>query len=195
MAQIGLLDNIALSVNNIDIGRKGLAAAGRERKGRISFTSGFLSALDAFKEVSDRSRSPAGALDLETLIQLERTFLSEELRHCGPDETEAIASVTQAVSYFNDALLALEAVRDAAVYQGAEKTHPHHPKYRIHGMPKDAFHIACISHRTRLNNILRMPGINPIERSLYEQRAVNMIAAQNAYQEQQKNVLAAIPCP
>jgi hypothetical protein len=169
-------------VENIDFGRKGLATEGKEAEGRIAFSDGLLGSLTAFKEVPD----------LETLIQLERTFLTEELRHCGSDETEALASITQAISYFNDALLALEAVQDAAAYQGAEKTHPHHPKYRIHGMPKDAFHIACISHRTRLKNILRMPGINPIERSLFQLRAVNMSVAQNAYLERQKIISAEV---
>ncbi|GHV49271.1 hypothetical protein AGMMS49579_00510 [Spirochaetia bacterium] len=179
MEKTGLLARIVLSADYINLGRKGLAAAGEANEGREIFTKGLLSALETFKEVQSD-------LDLETLIQLERTFLAEELRHCGSDEAETVASISQAISYFDDALLSLEAVQDAAVYQGAEKTHPHHPKYRIHGMPKDAFHIACISHRTRLKNILRMPGINPIERALYELRAVNMAAAQNAYLEKQK---------
>jgi hypothetical protein len=57
-------------------------------------------------------------------------------------------------------------------------------------MPKDAFHIACMSHRTRINNTLRTPGINMTERKLYELRAACMTAAQNAYLEKQKNALA-----
>jgi len=51
-------------------------------------------------------------------------------------------------------------------------------------------HIACISHKTRLQNILRAPGIDPIEKALLKQRFVNLPAAQNGYIEKQKKVLA-----
>jgi hypothetical protein len=65
------------------------------------------------------------------------------------------------------------------------------PKYRIQGLPKDAFHLACMSHLTRLNNTLRVPGINMIEKAVVNQRAANMTAAQNKYIEKQKNAMIA----
>jgi hypothetical protein len=94
-----------------------------------------------------------------------------------------------AIESFKDALRALEAVLDSAGYTTAEKTYAHHPQDRYHGMPKDAFHKACIAHRTRLNNTLRSPGLNKTERKVYEQRAANMTAAQTAYLDKQKDVI------
>ena len=56
---------------------------------------------------------------------------------------------------------------------------------------KDAFHIACASHRARLKNNLSAIGIDPIEKSLLEQRRLNLTAAQDSYAEKQKAALAA----
>ena len=77
----------------------------------------------------------------------------------------------------------------STIYKGAERSHPHNKKYRINGFPKDSFHIACIAHRTRLQNVLRAPGIDPIEKSLLKQRHANLSTAQNGYTEKQKKVL------
>ena len=66
-----------------------------------------------------------------------------------------------------DAFLALEIVEDIVIYQGVDKTYPHNDsKYRVNGYPKDSYHIAMIAHQTRLRNILRAPGIDPIEKAL-----------------------------
>jgi hypothetical protein len=79
-------------------------------------------------------------------------------------------------------------VEDTAVYRDVEKTYPTFPKYRIQGFPKDAFHLACIAHRTRLRNSLRTPGINMIEKAVLNQRAANMTSAQSGYIEKQKTI-------
>ena len=50
-------------------------------------------------------------------------------------------------------------------------------------------HIACISHKTRLQNILRSPGIDPIEKDLLKQWFTNLSAAQGAYIEIQKKAV------
>jgi len=55
---------------------------------------------------------------------------------------------------------------------------------------KDSFHIACESHKTRIKNILRAPGIDPIEKSLLKQRSANLPTAQGGYIEKQKKALA-----
>jgi hypothetical protein len=120
---------------------------------------------------------------------VEHAFSAEEQRYCGLTELGVLANMTAAIASFDDALLALKVVQNAVVYREADKTYAHHPNYRYHNMPKDAFHNACIAHRTRLNNILRAPGINTIERDVYEQRAVNMGAAQNVYAALQKKAL------
>jgi hypothetical protein len=99
--------------------------------------------------------------------------------------------LTQAIQGLDDALLALEVVDSASTYYVADMTFPHRSKYRVKGMPKDSFHIACISHRTRIGNIIRSPGINLAEKKLLAQRAANLTSAQAAYLEKQKTALAA----
>jgi hypothetical protein len=56
-------------------------------------------------------------------------------------------------------------------------------------MPKDALHTACIAHRTRLGNMDRVPGINPLEKGFYKARRENLNTAQNIYLEKQKAAL------
>ena len=101
-----------------------------------------------------------------------------------------INSLTKAVQNFDDAFLALQAVEEQG-YKTAEKTYPHNYDYRVSGFPKDSFHIACGSHKTRIKNILRSPGIDPIEKELLQQRLANLSTAQNSYIEKQKKVLRA----
>jgi len=45
---------------------------------------------------------------------------------------------------------------------------------RVDGLPKDAFHIACRAHKTRIRNVLRAPGIDTIEKNLLKQRRANL---------------------
>ena len=79
--------------------------------------------------------------------------------------------------------------RKGTLYQGADQTHPHNKKHRINGFPKDSFHFTCIAHKTRLQNILRSTGIDPIEKSLLKQRFINLAAAHKWYIEKQKKAL------
>jgi hypothetical protein len=74
-------------------------------------------------------------------------------------------------------------------YEAVEQATPHSGKYRINGFPKDAFHIACIAHKTRLQNVLRSPGIDPIEKTLLKQRFANLSAGQGGYVEKQRKAL------
>jgi hypothetical protein len=62
-------------------------------------------------------------------------------------------------------------------------------KYRFSGFPRDAFHIAFIGHKTRLQNILRSPGIDPVEKALLKQRFANLSTAQTGYVEKQRKAL------
>jgi hypothetical protein len=114
----------------------------------------------------------------------------QELQFCSEQDTHTRSSLEAALQSFNDAFLSLEAVEDTAGYKVADKTWPHNPKNRIQGFPKDAFHQACIAHRTRLNNVLRSPGINMTEKTVLQQRAANMTAAQGSYIEKQKRALS-----
>jgi hypothetical protein len=185
MEKTGLLvETILQSVYSIDLGRKGLAKKGAAEKGRELFSDGLLIALDVFKKVHDNMSN-----DIETAIHVEHAYQTEERRYCNDAEPEVLASTTAALASFEDALLALEAVQDIAGYKVADKTWPHLSKYRYKDMPKDALHIACMANYTRINNTLRTPGINSIERQVFEQRQKNMKAMQSAYLTKQNTAL------
>jgi len=183
LVKTGLLSNIADAAANIDAGRKGFAIIGKEREGRVSYEKGIAEALTAFKEAQ-------ATADPQTMILAEYTFLTQELQFCEKTDKDSLTSLTKALQNFDDAFLALTIVEDSVLYQAVEKTYLHDKKYRVGGFPKDSFHIACISHKTRLQNILRAPGIDPIEKSLLKQRLANLPTAQGGYIEKQKKALA-----
>ena len=182
MELIGLIDSIYEAAAAIEFGRKGFATRGKAEEGRISYETGIALALSTFKDAQS-------TVDPQSIILIEYTFLNQEFQFCEKTDIDSISSLAQAIQSFNDAFLALEVVADSTAYQSADKTHPHSKKYRISGFPKDAFHIACIAHRTRLQNILRAPGIDAIEKALLKQRFANLATAQNGYIEKQKKVL------
>jgi hypothetical protein len=184
MDTTGLINSILLSVARIDRGRKGFATNGGEHEGRISYEQGIATASAAFAEALSTA-------DPQTIVLVESAFLNQELEFSSEQDTDTRSSLTQAIQSFEDALRSLKIVEDKKLYKAAEATHLTSPKYRISGFPKDAFHLACIAHRTRLRNVLRSPGINMTEKAVLEQRAANMTAAQNGYIEKQKNVLTA----
>jgi hypothetical protein len=84
-------------------------------------------------------------------------------------------------------------VGDASLYRGAELTFPHYGKYRVGKMPNDAFHIACIAHKTRLQNTLKTPGLNMKEKAIYHRRIANMGVAKKVYLDLQKQALNTLP--
>jgi len=179
----GLLSRIANAALNIDAGRKGFATKGKAEEGRTAYERGVAEALTAFKEAQTTT-------DPQLIILAEYTFLTQELQFCDKSDKDSMSSLTQAIQSFDDAFLALKVVENKIQYQGVENAIPHNGKYRVSGFPKDAFHIACIAHRTRLQNILRSPGIDPIEKALLKQRFANLPTAQNGYIEKQKKALA-----
>ena len=181
MAPAGLPNKIIRAVAEIYDGRNGLATNGSEHLGRISYERGITNALSAFQEAQIVG-------DLKSLILIELTFLQQELQFCNEADTFTLSSLTHATVSFEDALLSLEAVDDPC-YKVTDKIFPHSHKYRINGCPKDAFHLACIAHRTRLQNILRSPGINMIEKTVLHQRIANMTTAQQGYVDRQKKSL------
>jgi len=178
----GLVHKISDSVAAIDYGRKGFAIRGKAEEGRISYENGITAALSAFKDAQS-------TVDPQVIILIEYTFINQELQFCDEADTDSLGSLTQAIQSFDDAFLALKIVKDSTLYHAADHTHPHNKKYRINGFPKDSFHIACISHRTRIQNMLRTPGIDPIEKALLKQRYANLSTGQIGYAEKQKKAL------
>ena len=182
MDKIGLITRIIDATANIDSGRKGFATWGKEHEGRISYERGISVALTTFKEAQ-------ATADPHTIILVEYTFLIQELQFCEKSDKDSLNSLTKALQSFDDAFLALQAVEDSG-YKMVDKATPHHKDYRVSGYPKDSFHIACGSHKTRIKNMLRTPGVDPIEKLLLKQRLINLPTAQGGYIEKQKTALA-----
>ena len=183
MDRIGLTLDISDAAISIDFGRKGFATRGKELEGRISYEKGIAKALGAFQQAQ-------ATADPETIILAEYTFLSQEFEFCEKTDKDSLSSLTIAIQSFDDAFLALEVVKDKTLYKGVDKAIPHSGKHRVKGFPMDAYHIACISHRTRLQNILKTPGLDPIEKALLKQRLVNLSTGQGGYVEKQTKALA-----
>jgi hypothetical protein len=167
---------------SIDSGRKGFATRGKAEEGRISYEKGIALALSAFKEAQTTA-------DPQTIILAEYTFITQELQFCDKSDKDSITSLTKAIQDFDDAFLAIEAVCEPD-YKIADKIFPHNGKYRVKGFPMDSFHIACNGHRTRIRNMLKTPGIDPIEKALLKQRLANLPAVQKGYIVKQKKALA-----
>jgi len=170
------------AASGIDFGRKGFATRGKAEEGRLSYERGISLALSTFRDAQS-------TVDPHAIILIEYTFLTQELQFCDKNDKESLTSLKKAIQFFDDAFLVLKIVEDKKLYINVENSHPHDKKYRVNNFPKDSFHIACGGHKTRLQNILRSPGIDPIEKKLLKQRFANMYTAQKGYIEKQKKVL------
>jgi hypothetical protein len=120
----------------------------------------------------------------------EYTFITQELEFCEKTDKDAINSLTRAIRFFDDAFLAFKIIKNSTLYQGAEQTYPHDSEYRIKGLPMDSFHAAIKGHKGRLQNILKTPGLDPIEKALLKQRLDTLKAGQEGYLELQRKALA-----
>jgi len=178
----GLLNSIITAVAAIDYGRKGFAIIGKEREGRISYEDGIAKAMSAFKEAQ-------ATVDPETILLAEYTFITQELEFCVKTDKDAINSLSRAIRFFDDAFLVLKIVKDKTFYQVVENSYPHDSDYRIKGFPFDSFHIAIRGHKGRLQNILKTPGLDPIEKALHKQRLDAIKAGQKGYVELQGKAL------
>ena len=185
MAKTGLVNNIYNTAATIDFGRKGFAIRGKADEGRISYETGIARALSAFKDAQSTA-------DPETIILAEYTFLAQELQFCEKTDADSLSSLTQAIQSFDDAFLVLKVVEDSTLYKAVDQSLPHNEKYRVKNFPKDSYHIACKAHRTRLKNILRSPGIDPIEKALLKQRYANLATGQKGYVEKQGKALGGV---
>jgi hypothetical protein len=178
----GLIDSINEASISIDFGRKGFATRGKEQEGRISYEKGIAEALFTFEKAQTST-------DPQAIILIEYAFISQELQLCDEADKNTRSSLTQAIQSFDDAFLSLQVVENSAAYKEGDKLFPHHKNHRISGFPKDAFHIACNAHKTRIQNILRSPGIDLIEKDLLQQRFSNLGTAQSGYIAKQKKAM------
>lgn len=177
-----LTSRITVATTYINTGRKAFSIRGKEQEGRISYEMGISMAMLAFQHAQTIA-------DPHAILFAEYTFIIQELQLCHVSDKDTKNSLTKAIQFFDDAFLVLGVVENKLHYQSVDKAIPHNKDYRVSGFPKDSFHIACGGHKTRLKNILRSPGIDPIEKALLKQRFSNILIAQTEYVEKQKKVL------
>jgi hypothetical protein len=178
----GLIDSIITATASIDSGRKGFAIRGKEQEGRINYEDGIALAMETFQEAQTTA-------DPQIILLAEYTFISQELEFCEKTDKAAISSLSRVIRFFDDAFLAFEVVKDKTFYQAVEKAIPHDSEYRIKGYPMDSFHIAIKGHKGRLQNILKTPGLDPIEKALLNQRLDTLKAGQEGYTELQRKAI------
>jgi hypothetical protein len=177
-----LIKKLNDAANLIFFGRIARRSRGQTEQGLEDFEQGLVLAIQVFDEA-------LASADPFLMLLAEYTFVIQELESGYPEEKEALASYRAARSAFDDAFRALEVVKDQMLYKGVEKAFPRQGDYRHNGYPKDAFHIAYIGHRTRLQNTLKQIGIDPLERSFREKRIQACPIAQTAYTVLQKKAL------
>jgi hypothetical protein len=180
----GLLDKIPESALLIATGRNGQNTDGIEHEGRVNYESGLSLALAAFKKVQENAGE-----DLGILILAEDTFVRQEFALCDPKDTDAISSSTTAMNDIGRAFIALKVLESKSGYKFVEQAISDHSKFRYKGMVKDAFHVACSGHWTRLGNSLKTHGVSLLEKKLIKQRCANLRTAQAIYLKKQKQVL------
>jgi Zn-dependent M28 family amino/carboxypeptidase len=179
MEKNGLQDSITEAVADIAEGRKGLETDGKEHEGRLAFEKGVAKARAIFAEV-------LASGDVELMLLAEYLFITQELEESEDDEVEGRASAVAALVSFDDAFLSLKALEKGAAYQVAEQTYPHNAQYRYKDMPKDAFHIAFIAHKTRLRNSISRMGLSRLDRTLVKERIKAIATTQDIYFKKQQ---------
>ena len=184
MAKITLPNRAVQAVVYINAGRIGLFTPGGESEGRILWQGGINRALTVFQETQLTA-------DPRIILLVEIAFLEQELNFADESDKKTITSLTAAIQSFKNAIACLKIVEKPESYKNAEITFPDDDKFRIKTYPKDAMHFACSAHWTRLQNIIRAPGVNMQEKAVLEQRAANMKTAQTYYMKKQQKALTA----
>jgi len=177
MDPIGLVSRINAAMRKIDYGRRAYAVKGKADEGRAIYENGIAEAIAVFKEACTIG-------DPHILLLIEYTLLILERQFCNKSDKATITSLNKAVAGFDDAFLALKASENPH-YTLSDDMFPHDTNYRYKEYPKDAYHIAFASHKARLQNFLRTPGFDPIEKELLQQRIANIPIAHDAYLEKQ----------
>jgi hypothetical protein len=183
MEKNGLSINIVDAATTIAAGRRSLESKGKTEAGLLDFEAGHTLAKRTFQEA-------IASGDVELILLAEYLFVTQELAESEGDEPEGKSSAEAALHSFDDAFLALKIVDDTAVYRGVEMAFPHRGQWRYKDLPRDAFHVACIAHKTRLRNGLSRLGLPKLDRELAKTRIAALGAIQQVYIEKQQSALS-----
>jgi hypothetical protein len=129
--------------------------------------------------------------DLETILKAEYDFLAAGIASGSPDETLAKGSAEAGLDVIDDALRAIKAVQSDDGYKWVDLAYPRHDKrtWRFKDMPRDAFHVFCASHTSRLQNGLKRYGVSAIDRALITLRVDTINAIEEAYCAMQRKAV------
>jgi hypothetical protein len=183
MEKNGLNIEIASAAVRIARGRRSLEIKGEAEAGLLDFQTGHTLARRTFQEAISSG-------DVELILLAEYLFVTQELAESEGNEPEGKASAEAALQSFDDAFFALKAVEEGAAYHIAEQTFPHRGPWRYKGLPRDAFHVACIAHKTRLKNGLSRLGLPKLDRELAKTRITALGAIQQVYCAKQQAALS-----
>jgi hypothetical protein len=182
MEKNGLSIDIAEAASTIARGRRSFTIRGETEKGLDDFEDGHALAMRIFQEA-------AASGDVELILLAEYLFVTQELAESEGGEPEGKASAEAALQSFDDAFLALKAVEEGPPYHTVEMAFPHRNQWRYKGLPRDAFHVACIAHKTRLKNGLSRLGLPKLDRELAKTRIIALGAIQQVYCAKQQAAL------
>ena len=182
MGKIGLTDKqVAIYGTLINIGRKNLTVQGKTEKGLRALNKGISKTMKVFDSVV--GNSPKSILQIELLI------LNEDLNYCDKDHKQLKTSLEKAIFTIKEALCSCSVVTNPDKYRFANATHSHLSSNLYQGVPKDVFHLACNSHKTRLQNYQHTPGMGEVERNFYARRMRNLSVAKSLYVKLQQEAL------
>jgi hypothetical protein len=164
---------ITEAVNNMITGRRSREIEGKAEEGRVLLNIGQKLLVSTLNDV-------IASGDVALMLDAMMFFTVQELAQNDAGEPVARKSAETAMEKFQDALLALEAVKSDS-YWVADKVISHQKKFRRSGMPKDAFHYACDSDRMRILKGLAEFGHSSAMIELSELRRKLVDTAQSEY--------------
>jgi hypothetical protein len=180
----GQRGDIAYAVRAIEEGRTKHFTPGQAEEGLAAFMEGSALLKQSFLDAKATG-------DIETILRAEYDFLSNAIIEGDSDETFAKSSAEAGLEVIEDALNALKALALGDAYKAVDLAYPRHDKraWRFKDMPKDAFHVFCASHKSRLQNGLSRFGVSKIDRELVKLRIDTINAIEEIYCERQRQTL------
>ncbi|MDR0908482.1 MAG: hypothetical protein LBM77_01835 [Spirochaetaceae bacterium] len=184
MEKRGQNNDILYAVTLIEEGRKLHFVEGTEAEGLRRFKDGSAFLKQAFLDAKATN-------DLAAILNAEYDFLAAEIAMGDPDETLAKGSAEAGLEVIEDALRALKALALGDAYKAVDLAYPRHDKraWRYKDMPRDAFHVFCASHKSRLQNGLKRYGVSTIDRAFITLRVNTISAIEEAYCAMQRKAL------
>jgi hypothetical protein len=186
MEKIGLFVEMGKGVSDLAEGRRKLYVKGTEIEGLLQYREGYEVIMSLFKEA-------LASGDPEIMLLAEFFYTASELHESYGNEPVAKSSAQAAVRKFEEALWAVRTVQDPH-YGIVHKVFSSERTYRHKGMPKDAYHIACLSDRARVKNGLSRMGLSAEDKGIAFSRVAMLDGAQDAYMGlQNKSLPVAAP--